>query len=174
VSTRLDHWHEPELLEDVMFEPPPAAFAHAGLGTVQPKSNVCDGHPAPADWWPAEESALFLPDVVSLPEDAPRGAIATGSEPFVSTAALPEAALAPDRKTAEDGGEHGERGEPAPSLHVRRCRMAHGLVLRRGAKTVTMDQACHSWHFSRKHTGRFSFLLSSNSHASCGVSYSPR
>jgi hypothetical protein len=37
---------------------------------------------------PDEESALFLQDVMSQPEPAPRGVIGTRNERFVSTAAL--------------------------------------------------------------------------------------
>jgi hypothetical protein len=53
---------------------------------------------------PDEESALFLQDVVSPPESAPRAAITTRNERFVSSAALNQRRyLASGRQIAGDG-----------------------------------------------------------------------
>jgi hypothetical protein len=58
----------------------------------------------PIDGKPGEESALFLQDVVSPPEPAPRGAITTGNERFVSTASLKQRRYwASGRQIAGDG-----------------------------------------------------------------------
>jgi hypothetical protein len=93
VPARLDRGRKRELCEDVTFQPLPVAFVHAPFGSVMAQVRGAMGAmgvPLLPIGLPERDEglALFLQDVVTPPEPAPRGAITTRNERFVSTAAL--------------------------------------------------------------------------------------